>query len=110
MSHLCPGTPINASVVALAGSGVQLTCNLTGTVVWTKDGNPVMTSLRVVLLTGPPQKLYILSVQSSDEGGYQCAGGGRFMSIFLQVTGGWSLFVNYYIACMGVDNFEGGVL
>ncbi|KAL5480076.1 hypothetical protein EMCRGX_G023697 [Ephydatia muelleri] len=75
--------PINASTTAAVGSGVQLTCNVTGTVVWRKNGNPVMTSSRVVI--GPQQKLYILSVQLGDEGEYGCDGGGKWMNTFLQV-------------------------
>ena len=81
----CSGIPINASTTAAVGSGVQLTCNVTGTVVWRKNGNPVMTSSRVMI--GPQQKLYILSVQLGDEGEYGCDGGGKWMNTFLQVIG-----------------------
>ena len=81
----CSGIPINVSTTAVVGSGVQLPCNITGTVVWKKNGDPVMTSSRVVI--GPQQKLYILSVQLGDEGEYGCDGGGRWMNTFLQVTG-----------------------
>lgn len=81
----CSGIPINASTTAAVGSGVQLACNITGPVVWRKNGNPVMTSSRVVI--GPQQKLYILSVQLGDEGEYGCDGGGRWMNTFLQVIG-----------------------
>ena len=83
--HPCSGIPINASTTAAVGSGVQLACNITGPVVWRKNGNPVMTSSRVVI--GPQQKLYILSVQLGDEGEYGCDGGGRWMNTFLQVIG-----------------------
>ena len=85
------GIPSNASLMAVAGSAVQLICNVTGTVVWTKDGNPLMTSSRVVI--GPQKQVFISNVQTSDEGEYRCDGGGRWNDTFLQVMGRWRLLV-----------------
>ena len=78
------GRPLNATHSVLVGSSTQLDCGEGERKDWSKNGQPLPVSTRLLVYGS---SLWLFQVLEEDEGEYTCIKGTNLTNFFLEVLG-----------------------
>ena len=78
------GRPLNATRSVLVGSSTQLDCGEGERKEWSKNGQPLLVSPRLLMYGS---SLWLFRVLEEDEGEYTCTKGTNLTNFYLEVLG-----------------------